>query len=189
VNQQSTLVDVKRVVDEATLSPFAGYSISGILVREESDVVGATPSLASDINDIINAGNNTIRMKVDDGAFRTIVLPPLAPVVDPVDLSAWQNVLTAAFPGPGVDSFTNRSLLRRRCSKISISEVSECHHRWRQRCHSKVSDERLSGAIAAWRRPGWSRSRWTCQPASSTHGVLRRLGGSGGGGNGPRRAS
>src|SRR5262249_15535159 len=38
VNQQSTLVDVKRVVNEGLIPPFAGYSLSGILIREEEDV-------------------------------------------------------------------------------------------------------------------------------------------------------
>lgn len=62
-------------------------------------VVSSIPTLASDINVMINAGNNTIRMKVDDGAFRTIVLPPLVPTAN---FAAWQQVLDAAFPGPGV---------------------------------------------------------------------------------------
>src|SRR5262249_7862023 len=82
-------------------------STDGTLTTEGS--VGATviavpaiPTAASDINDIIDAGNNTLQISVDGGPFRTIVLPSLSPVTDPVNFSEWQRVLNAAFPGPGV---------------------------------------------------------------------------------------
>lgn len=179
VSQQSTLVDVRRDVDDLTVPPpFAGYSLSGLLIRQDGDmdsdsvvsingtnktitvagdrhlaypdgvsvrvsgagipsnngifnVVGAAfdgtntvittggnladeipapagatvtaiPMAAAALNAIINAGNNSLEMSVDGGPFRTIVFPPLNPVGDPVNFTAWQAVLNAAFPGPGV---------------------------------------------------------------------------------------